>query len=93
MKVLFKGKDQVKLVNFWRYGSKQKAELPCESHLKENFLGINSIFKGNGFDSFHYNEYLIQHVNIYFKESLILKCNVYVFLLLSILMKCLQLQM
>lgn len=77
MKVLFKGKDQVKLVNFWRCGSKWNAELSCE-HLKENFLGISSIFKGNYFDSFHYNEYLIQHMNIYFKKSLISKYNVYI---------------
>lgn len=78
MKVLLKGNDQVKLVHFWRCGSEWNAELSCENHLEENFLGISSIFKGNGFDSFHYDEYLIQHMNIYFKKSLISKYNVYI---------------
>jgi len=64
-------------------------------HLKENVLGFNNIFKGNGLDFFHYNEYLIQHMNVCFKKSLISKYSVYYsfFFLSSVLMKCLQLQM
>lgn len=55
------GKAKVKLVNFWRCRSRWNGELSCKNkHLKQNVLGIKSIFKGNGLDSFHYNEYLIQ---------------------------------
>lgn len=73
------GKAKVKLVDFWRCRSRWNAELSCKNkHLKENVLGIKSIFKGNGLDSFHYNEYLIQHVNVYFKKSLISEDGVYI---------------
>lgn len=73
------GKAKVKLVHFWRCGSRWDAELSCKNkHLKENVIGINSVFTGNGLDSSHYNEYLIQHMNVYTKKSLVSKYNVYI---------------